>query len=86
MKDRADALYVVGDALVISHRVQINTLALIARLPTTYIVREHVVVADQLDVRRRHLAFFRQRVRQHRQALAMKAIEDPILDQPSPCS
>src|SRR6185312_1600115 len=31
MKDRADALYVVGDALVMSHRVQINTLALIAR-------------------------------------------------------
>jgi len=49
MKDRADALYVVGDALVISHRVQINTLALIARLPTTYIVREHVVVGGLMS-------------------------------------
>jgi ABC-type uncharacterized transport system substrate-binding protein len=49
MKDRADALYVVGDALVISHRVQINTLALIARLPTTYVVREHVVVGGLMS-------------------------------------
>src|SRR5712692_8683755 len=37
------------------------------------------------DVHGRHLAFFRQRVRQHRQALAMEEGEDPILD-PSPPS
>jgi putative tryptophan/tyrosine transport system substrate-binding protein len=49
MKDRADALYLVGDALVFSHRVQINTLALIARLPTTYIVREHVVAGGLMS-------------------------------------
>ena len=42
LRDRADALYVVGDALVITHRVRINTLALIARLPTIYFVREYV--------------------------------------------
>jgi putative tryptophan/tyrosine transport system substrate-binding protein len=42
LKDRADALYVVGDALVFTHRVRINTLALIARLPTIYVVREYV--------------------------------------------
>jgi len=42
LKDRADALYVVGDALVITRRVQIITLALIARLPTIYAVREYV--------------------------------------------
>ena len=42
LKDRADALYVVGDALVITHRVRINTLTLIARLPTVYFVREYV--------------------------------------------
>ena len=42
LKDRADALYVVGDALSITRRVQINTLALIARLPTIYLVREYV--------------------------------------------
>jgi putative ABC transport system substrate-binding protein len=42
LKHRADALYVVGDALVITHRVRINTLALIARLPTIYVIREYV--------------------------------------------
>jgi putative tryptophan/tyrosine transport system substrate-binding protein len=42
LRDRADALYDVGDALVITHRVRINTLALIARLPTIYFVREYV--------------------------------------------
>src|SRR5437870_4018022 len=36
LKSRADALYVVGDALVITHRIRINTLALAARLPTIY--------------------------------------------------
>ena len=42
LKDRADALYVVGDALVFTHRVRITTLTLIARLPTIYFVREYV--------------------------------------------
>ena len=42
LRGRVDALYVVGDALVITHRVRINTLALIARLPTIYFVREYV--------------------------------------------
>src|SRR5262244_1010342 len=36
LKGRAEALYVVGDALVIIHRVRINTLALTARLPTMH--------------------------------------------------
>jgi putative tryptophan/tyrosine transport system substrate-binding protein len=34
LKDRADALYVVFDALVAANRVRINTLAMGARLPT----------------------------------------------------
>jgi putative tryptophan/tyrosine transport system substrate-binding protein len=42
LKERADALYVVGDALVVTHRIRINTLALTARLPTIYVVREFV--------------------------------------------
>jgi putative ABC transport system substrate-binding protein len=40
LKDRADALYVVGDALVATHRIQINILALAGRLPTIHVVRE----------------------------------------------
>jgi len=42
LKDRADALYVVGDALVMTHRIRINTLALAARMPTMHVVRELV--------------------------------------------
>jgi hypothetical protein len=41
-KGRAEALYVVGDALVITHRIRINTLALAARLPTIHVIREFV--------------------------------------------
>jgi putative tryptophan/tyrosine transport system substrate-binding protein len=42
LKGRAEALYVVGDALVLTHRVRINTLALAARLPTIFFLREYV--------------------------------------------
>jgi ABC-type uncharacterized transport system substrate-binding protein len=42
LKGRAQALYVVGDPLMISNRVRINTLALVARLPVTYNQREYV--------------------------------------------
>jgi putative ABC transport system substrate-binding protein len=35
-KGRADALYVVGDALMSTNRIRINTLALAARLPSMY--------------------------------------------------
>jgi putative ABC transport system substrate-binding protein len=42
LKGRAEALYVVGDALVFTHQVRINTLALAARLPTSFNYREYV--------------------------------------------
>jgi len=42
LKGRADALYVCLDPLVNTHRIRINTLALAARLPTIYLVRENV--------------------------------------------
>jgi len=42
LKGRADALYVCTDPLVNTHRIRINTLALAARLPTIYLVRENV--------------------------------------------
>jgi putative tryptophan/tyrosine transport system substrate-binding protein len=42
LKGRAQALYVAGDPLVVAHRVSINTLALVARLPTNYNQREYV--------------------------------------------
>jgi putative ABC transport system substrate-binding protein len=42
LQDRADALYVVGDALTATNRIRINTLALAARLPTMHLFREFV--------------------------------------------
>jgi len=37
LKGRAQALYVVGDPFVLDNQIQINTLALVARLPTMHI-------------------------------------------------
>jgi ABC-type uncharacterized transport system substrate-binding protein len=42
LKGRADALYVITDALVSTNRVRINTSALAARLPTMHGVRDYV--------------------------------------------
>jgi len=42
LEGRADALYIVLDPVMLSNRVRINTLALGARLPTMYTVRELV--------------------------------------------
>ncbi len=42
LKGRAEALYVVGDPLVSTNRLHINTLALGARLPTIYGQRSNV--------------------------------------------
>ncbi len=42
LKGRADALYVCADPLVSTNRIRINTLALGARLPTMYGIREYV--------------------------------------------
>jgi putative ABC transport system substrate-binding protein len=41
-KGRADALYVSNDAIFVANRIRIITLALGARLPTTYASREFV--------------------------------------------
>jgi putative tryptophan/tyrosine transport system substrate-binding protein len=42
LKRRADALYVVDDALTVSNRIRVNTLALAARVPTMHGTREVV--------------------------------------------
>jgi putative ABC transport system substrate-binding protein len=42
LKGSAEAIYIVGDPLVNTNRVRINTLALAARLPTIYVQREPV--------------------------------------------
>jgi putative ABC transport system substrate-binding protein len=40
LKAGTEALFVVGDPLTFTNRIQINTLAQGARLPTTYAIRE----------------------------------------------
>ena len=42
LKGSADALYTCGDPLLNTNRIRINTLALVARVPTTHGLREHV--------------------------------------------
>ena len=42
LKGRVDALYVASDPLVNTHRIQINSLALAARLPSMHGFREFV--------------------------------------------
>src|SRR5262249_31184264 len=42
LKGRSEALYVVIDPLVNTHRIRINTLVLAARLPTMHTLREGV--------------------------------------------
>ena len=60
LKGRADALYVIGDPLVNTQRVRINTFALAATLPTMHVQREYVEAAglmsygpNSLDLNRR---------------------------------
>ena len=48
-KGRAQALYVVGDALMSTHRIRINTLALAARLPSMYPNRISVEAGDMVS-------------------------------------
>jgi putative ABC transport system substrate-binding protein len=49
VKDRAEALYVCGDALITNNRIRIITLALGARLATMYPSREHVDVGGLMS-------------------------------------
>jgi putative ABC transport system substrate-binding protein len=52
IKGRADALYVVGDALVNINRLRINTFALAARLPTMHVDRALVEAAGLIGTSR----------------------------------
>jgi putative ABC transport system substrate-binding protein len=48
-KGAVDALYVPPDALLNTNRIRINTLALVARLPTMYGARENVEAAGLIS-------------------------------------
>jgi putative tryptophan/tyrosine transport system substrate-binding protein len=49
IKGRAQALYVVGDPLIADNQIQINTLALAARLPTMHGSRSYVASGGLLS-------------------------------------
>jgi putative ABC transport system substrate-binding protein len=49
LEERADALFVVANPLVLSNIVRINILAAGARLPTSYIAREYVQAGGLLS-------------------------------------
>jgi putative ABC transport system substrate-binding protein len=49
LKGQADALYVVGDGLVAANRTRIVTLALAARLPTTFNTRPYVAAGGLMS-------------------------------------
>jgi putative ABC transport system substrate-binding protein len=56
---KADALFVVGEPLTFTHRIRISTLALAARLPTTYSTREYVEVGGLMSYGPNFPALFR---------------------------
>ncbi len=49
LEGRAEALYVIGDSLVNTHRLRINTFALTARLPTLLPQSEYVEMAGLMS-------------------------------------
>ena len=49
LKDRAQALYVVGDPLANAQRLRINTFALVGRLPTMHVQREYAEAAGLMS-------------------------------------
>jgi ABC-type uncharacterized transport system substrate-binding protein len=59
LKGRTQAIYVVGDSLVFDNRIQVNTLALAARLPTIYVQREYVEAGGLVSYGTRFLDLFR---------------------------
>ena len=60
IKDRADALYVVGsDPLIVTRRVAIRTLAAAARLPTMHSTREYVEAGGLLSYGPNYAELFR---------------------------
>lgn len=59
LKDRSDALYVVGDPLVSTHRIRINTFAVAAHMPTMHGVREFVEAGGLISYGPSFLDLFR---------------------------
>ena len=59
LKGRAQAIYVVGDPIVFDNQIQINTLALVARLPTMHNGRGYVEAGGLMSYGQNNLDLFR---------------------------
>jgi putative tryptophan/tyrosine transport system substrate-binding protein len=59
LKARADALYVVGEAIVTANRTRMITLALAVRLPTIFNAREYVQAGGLMSYGADYPALFR---------------------------
>jgi putative ABC transport system substrate-binding protein len=80
---KADALFVVGEPLTFTYRIRISTLALAARLPTTYSTREYVEVGGLMSYGPNFPALFRRAADYaHKILLGAKPSDLPI-EQPT---
>ena len=59
LKGRAQALYIVSEPLVFTHRIRIHTLALAARLPTMHDYRDYVEAGGLMSYGPNRLDLFR---------------------------
>jgi putative ABC transport system substrate-binding protein len=80
---KADALFVVGEPLTFSRRTQINTLALAARMPTVYSVREYVEAGGLMSYGPNFLDLFRRAADYVNKILRGAKPEDLPVEQPT---
>ena len=80
---KADALFVVGEPLTFSRRTQINTLALAARMPTVYSVREYVEAGGLMSYGPNFFALFRRAADYANKILRGAKPEDLPVEQPT---
>ena len=80
---QADALFVLGDPLTATHRTRINTLALAARLPTTYSTRGFVEAGGLMSYGPNFFALFRRAADYVNKILRGAKPEDLPVEQPT---
>ena len=80
---KADALFVVGEPLTFSRRTQINTLAVAARMPTVYSVREYVEAGGLMSYGPNFFALFRRAADYVNKILRGAKPEDLPVEQPT---
>ena len=59
LKGRAEALYVISDPLLFSHRDRVNVLAMSIRLPTIHSFRDHVETGGLMSYGPNYQTMFR---------------------------